>query len=71
MNTQEAVTRPDVASTGSEQWMEVLQRQVGSLKFGVVQITVHNSKVVQVEKTEKIRFQEPKEASGSGRRDQD
>ena len=58
MKTQESETKPDLAGTGSEQWLEVLQRQVGSLRFGVVQITVHDSKVVQVERTEKIRFQE-------------
>ena len=58
MKTQESVTKPDLALAGSEQWLEVLQRQVGSLRFGVVQITVHDSKVVQIERTEKIRFQE-------------
>ncbi len=29
---------------------------LNSLKFGYVQITVHNSKVVQIDKTEKTRF---------------
>jgi hypothetical protein len=31
---------------------------VNSLKYGLVQITVHNSKVVQIDKTEKIRIDE-------------
>ncbi len=29
---------------------------LGSLKYGHVQITVHNSRVVQIEKTEKVRL---------------
>lgn len=29
---------------------------LNSLKYGHVQITVHNSKVVQIDKTEKVRF---------------
>ena len=37
------------------EWLGIVARQVESLKFGVVQITVHESRVVQIEKTEKIR----------------
>jgi hypothetical protein len=37
-------------------WLSVVQEKVETLNFGVVQIVVHNSKVVQVERTEKIRF---------------
>ncbi len=36
-------------------WVELVRRQVESLRFGVVQIVVHESKVVQIEKTEKVR----------------
>ena len=38
------------------EWVEIVSKQVESLKFGVVQITVHESRVVQVEKTEKVRL---------------
>ena len=31
-------------------------RSVNSLEYGYVQITVHNSKIVQIDKTEKTRF---------------
>ena len=31
---------------------------LNSLRYGQVQITVHNSKIVQIEKTEKMRFDE-------------
>ena len=29
---------------------------VNSLKYGYIQITVHNSQIVQIDKTEKTRF---------------
>ena len=37
-------------------WLEVVQQQVNSLRFGVVQIVVHDSRVVQIERTEKVRL---------------
>jgi hypothetical protein len=40
-------------------WLEIVRRQVGSLNFGVVQIVVHSSRVVQIERTEKLRFTDP------------
>ncbi len=49
------------SQSGSEEWLKVVRRQVGSLRFGVVQVVVHESRVVQIEKTEKIRFESPAE----------
>jgi hypothetical protein len=43
------------ANVNNQQWLETVRRQVGSLRFGVVQVVVHDSRVVQIEKTEKIR----------------
>lgn len=37
-------------------WVQVVQEQVNAIRFGVVQITIHESRVVQVERTEKVRF---------------
>jgi len=37
-------------------WLEVIRRQVGSLHYGVVQIVVHDSRVIQIEKTERVRL---------------
>lgn len=45
------------ANTNEQQWLETVRRQVGSLRFGVVQVVVHDSRVVQIEKTEKIRVE--------------
>jgi hypothetical protein len=38
-------------------WLEVVRRQVGSLRYGVVQIVVHDSRVTQIEKTERLRLE--------------
>jgi len=37
-------------------WLLVVRQQVDSLKFGTVQITVHDRKVVQIERNEKMRI---------------
>jgi hypothetical protein len=37
-------------------WPSIVQRTVETLDYGVVQIIVHNSRVVQIECTQKIRF---------------
>lgn len=40
-------------------WLDLLKEQVGSLQYGIVQIVVHDRKVVQIERTEKFRFEKP------------
>jgi hypothetical protein len=40
----------------SPEWVGIVVKQVESLRFGVVQITIHESRVVQIEKTEKVRI---------------
>jgi hypothetical protein len=42
---------------GSGDWLELVRENVQSLRFGVVQIVVHDSKVTQIERTEKMRLQ--------------
>ena len=37
-------------------WVKVVRMQVETLKFGTVQVTVHDSKVVQIERVEKTRL---------------
>lgn len=39
------------------QWLEVVREKVESLKFGSVQIVVHEGRITQVESIEKTRFQ--------------
>jgi hypothetical protein len=40
-------------------WLEIVREQVASLKYGVVQIVVHDSQVTQIEKTERLRLDKP------------
>jgi hypothetical protein len=44
----------------SADWLELVREKVQSLRFGVVQIVVHDSKVTQIERTEKTRLQNVK-----------
>ena len=44
----------------SADWLELVREKVQSLRFGVVQIVVHDSKVTQIERTEKMRLQSVK-----------
>jgi hypothetical protein len=37
-------------------WLDIVAKQVSDLRFGVVQITVHDGQIVQVERTERIRL---------------
>ena len=37
-------------------WIQVVENQVSSMRFGVVQIVVHDSRVVQIERTVKVRL---------------
>ena len=57
-----------IKAVKSDDWIEVVAKQVGNLRFGVVQIVVHDSKVVQIERTEKLRLDERSgPESGDGR----
>ena len=40
-------------------WLEVVRRQVNSLQYGAVEIIVHDSRVTQIEKTERLRLDKP------------
>ena len=40
-----------------DDWLNLVAKQAGSLRFGTIQIVVHDSKVVQVERTEKFRLE--------------
>jgi hypothetical protein len=40
-----------------QDWVELVRRQVASLRFGSVVITVHDGRVVQVDKLEKVRLE--------------
>lgn len=39
------------------EWIERILESLNGLKFGTVQIVVHEGKIVQIERTEKKRFE--------------
>ena len=54
MNATQTKTESDAGEKAG--WLEIVRRQVGSLRFGVVQIVVHDSQVTQIDKTERVRL---------------
>jgi len=51
---------PPVTVNPDQNWLEIVSRQVQGLKFGSVQITVHEGRVVQIETSVKVRFDKGK-----------
>jgi hypothetical protein len=49
----------DLGETLSEQTLQWILRNLEGLKYGTVQITVHQGRIVQIDRTEKIRFDKP------------
>ena len=41
----------------SPEWLSLVREKVETLRYGVVQIVVHNSRVTQIERTEKTRIE--------------
>lgn len=44
------------ASSTLPDWLAIVRAKVEGLRFGVVQIVVHDGKVTQIERTEKTRL---------------
>ena len=58
------ITSESPAADGDKvDWLEVVRTNVANLKFGSVQITVHEGRVTQVESIEKTRFVATREES--------
>jgi hypothetical protein len=45
-----------IAVEEQAEWLEALAPWVSSLRFGVIQLVVHEGRVVQMERTEKVRW---------------
>jgi len=58
MNLGNKNDAPD-AQNHDHSWLELVRKQVVSLRFGMVLIVVHDSRVVQIERTEKVRLDHP------------
>lgn len=42
--------------SNTQDWIEIVRQKVGTMRFGSVQIIVHEGRVTQVESTEKTRL---------------
>ena len=58
---------PKSAATEADRdnWLEIVRQHVESLRYGVVEIVIQDSRVVQIEKTERTRFDKPGPKPGS------
>jgi hypothetical protein len=57
--------RPKMDSALPADWLEVVRKKVEDLRFGSVQIIVHEGRVTQVESLEKTRFPAKSDEPGS------
>ena len=48
-------------NTDSRDWIEVVKEQVNKTAFGEVQIVIHDSQVLRIERTEKLLLAQGKE----------
>jgi hypothetical protein len=55
---------PSVGVPAMAPWLSLVAEKVKSMHYGVVQIVIHDSKVVQIERTERTRFEAPQPLSG-------
>jgi hypothetical protein len=66
MNTTTSeLSTPDGPKTD---WLDVVRQNVANLRFGSVQITVHDGRVTQIESIEKTRFVAARDEGGQGRK---
>ncbi|MDP0498155.1 MAG: YezD family protein [Verrucomicrobiota bacterium JB024] len=62
------MSRPATAAaphSETQPWQRIVREKVAGLRFGVIQIVVHNGKVTQIECTEKTRLDESSGSPGS------
>lgn len=53
-------------SADQPEWLRVVQEKVETLRFGVVQLVIHDGRVTQIERTEKTRLSPPGHRDGAG-----
>lgn len=58
-----------ITSSGLDEqpeWLRVVQQKVETLRYGVVQLIVHDGRVTQIERTEKTRLNPSGHRDGAG-----
>lgn len=59
-HTEPAAFIAPAANAPERRWQEIVENQVGALRFGSVLISVHEGRVVQIETSVKVRFDKSK-----------
>ena len=44
-------------TTDNQNWIEVIKEKLSGLRYGQILLTVHDGRVVQIERTEKTRLE--------------
>ena len=57
---------PTSTATPTPDWLALVREKVEGLRYGVVQLVVHDGRVTQIERTEKTRLPEARDAHVSG-----
>jgi len=57
---------PASASLPLPDWLALVREKVEGLRFGVVQLVVHDGRVTQIERTEKTRLGATRETEAQG-----
>jgi hypothetical protein len=52
-------TIPSESGNASTDWLALVREKVDRLRFGIVQLVVHEGRVTQIECTEKMRLPAP------------
>lgn len=52
------MSSPEYLENTAETWLNIVRQKVETMRFGSVQIVVHEGRVTQVESTEKTRLPE-------------
>ena len=53
-------TIPRPSNEPQPEWVNLVRAQVEGLKYGVVQLVVHDGRVTQIERTERTRIEPPR-----------
>ena len=55
------ITPPTTTAEGQPEWLGIVRNHVENLRYGVVQLVVHDGRVTQIERTEKVRLPSERE----------
>lgn len=61
------INQTELKSGANRDWLEIVREHVNSLRFGVVEIVVHESRVVQIERAERVRLDQKENEPRPGR----